>query len=111
MGRRTAFLRARKAQEMTKRKAPPIPRRKKASPSPAEVPAAVPADKTGTHSNHLLITALGASAGGLEALEHFFRNMPADSGIAFVVVQHMAPDHASALPQLLARCTQMPVEE
>ncbi|HEX5422841.1 MAG TPA: chemotaxis protein CheB, partial [Candidatus Acidoferrales bacterium] len=59
--------------------------------------------------NQLLIAALGASAGGLQALEKFFKNMPDDSGIAFVVVQHLAPDHASALPELLASCTDMAV--
>src|SRR5438309_1319912 len=58
-----------------------------------------------------VIAALGASAGGLEALEEFFRHMPAGEDIAFIVVQHLAPDHASALPELLARCTTMTVEQ
>ena len=49
-----------------------------------------------------LIVAIGASAGGLEALETFFQHMPPDAGMAFVVIQHLAPDHASALAQLLA---------
>ena len=63
------------------------------------------------NSNQLLIAALGASAGGLEALEKFFKHMPADSGIGFVIVQHLAPDRTSALPELLARCTDMTVEQ
>ena len=63
-----------------------------------------------TNTREFLITALGASAGGLEALEKFFRHMPADAGITFIVVQHLAPDHATALPDLLARYTPMPVE-
>ena len=58
-----------------------------------------------------MIAALGASAGGLEPLENFFRRMPADSDVAFVIVQHLAPDHASALPELLGRHTAMPVEQ
>src|SRR5580704_16155767 len=62
-------------------------------------------------SNEFLIVALGASAGGLEPLETFFKHMPADAGFAFVIVQHLAPDHPTALPQLLARHTPMPVEE
>jgi two-component system, chemotaxis family, CheB/CheR fusion protein len=62
-------------------------------------------------NNEFVIAALGASAGGLEALEKFFRHMASDAGIGFVVVQHLAPDHASALPELLARCTAMPVEQ
>jgi PAS domain S-box-containing protein len=66
-----------------------------------------------SQSNHndFPIAALGASAGGLEAFEKFFKLMPADSGIAFTVVQHLAPDHSSALPELLARHTQMAVEQ
>src|SRR5579862_1263354 len=62
-------------------------------------------------SNEFLIVALGASAGGLEPLETFFRHMPPDAGFAFVIVQHLAPDHPTALPELLARHTAMPVEE
>jgi len=61
-------------------------------------------------AGQFVIAALGASAGGLEALENFFRHMPADSGIGFVVVQHLSPDHASVLAKLLARCTSMSVE-
>ncbi|MEO8341446.1 MAG: chemotaxis protein CheB, partial [Nitrospirota bacterium] len=55
--------------------------------------------------------ALGASAGGLEAFEKFFKHMPSDAGIGFVVVQHLAPDHDSALTELVARYTKMPVEQ
>ena len=58
-----------------------------------------------------VIAALGASAGGLEPLETFFKHMPADAGIAFVIVQHLAPDHPTALPELLGRHTGMPVEQ
>jgi two-component system CheB/CheR fusion protein len=60
---------------------------------------------------HFLIAAIGASAGGLDAYETFFRNMPPDAGIAFAVVMHLAPDHESALTQLLARHTRMSVEQ
>ena len=62
-------------------------------------------------TDEFVIAALGASAGGLEALEKFFQHMPADAGISFIVVQHLAPDHATALPELLARRTDMPVEQ
>jgi two-component system, chemotaxis family, CheB/CheR fusion protein len=61
--------------------------------------------------NGFLIAALGASAGGLEAFEKFFKHTPADADIAFAVVQHLAPDHPSALPELLARHTRMVVEQ
>jgi two-component system CheB/CheR fusion protein len=63
------------------------------------------------YTDELLIVALGASAGGLEALERFFKHMPADSGMAFIVVQHLAPDHPTALPEILARSTKMPVAQ
>src|SRR5690349_2452987 len=62
-------------------------------------------------TREFLIVALGASAGGLEPLESFFAHMPSDPGIAFVIVQHLAPDHPSALAELLARRTEMPVEQ
>lgn len=58
----------------------------------------------------LNIVGLGASAGGLEALEAFFRGVPADSGLAFVVVQHLDPTHEGLLPELLQRATPMPVQ-
>ena len=57
------------------------------------------------------IVGLGASAGGLEALQEFFDAMPKDSGMAFVVVTHQHPGHASMLAELLARHTQMPCVE
>jgi two-component system CheB/CheR fusion protein len=62
-------------------------------------------------TSDFVIAALGASAGGLEPLETFFKQMPAESGIAFVIIQHLAPDHETALPQLLGRHTEMPVEQ
>lgn len=55
------------------------------------------------------VVALGASAGGLEALEKFFDNMPADSGLAFVVVQHLSPDFKSLMNELLARHTKLAI--
>lgn len=61
--------------------------------------------------NRFVIAALGASAGGLAALEEFFQYMPPNAGIAFIVVQHLSPDHASALGELLARYTEMPVAQ
>ena len=57
------------------------------------------------------IVGLGASAGGLEALEEFFRRMPPDAGMAFVVVTHQHPSHTSLLPELLRKHTRMPVTE
>jgi hypothetical protein len=55
------------------------------------------------------IIGIGASAGGVEALEVFFRNTPADSGSAFVIVQHLDPTHEDMMPELLQRRTAMRV--
>ncbi len=62
-------------------------------------------------ANRFPIVALGASAGGLEALEQFFRHVPTESGMAFVVIQHLDPDHTGMLPELLQRATAMPVAQ
>ncbi len=58
-----------------------------------------------------LIVGIGASAGGLDAFTAFFAAMPPDSGVAFVLVQHLSPDHKSLLAELLAKTTAMPVME
>ncbi|HYN53987.1 MAG TPA: chemotaxis protein CheB, partial [Methylotenera sp.] len=55
------------------------------------------------------IVGIGSSAGGLEALEQLFRHTPADSGLAFVLVSHLSPDHVSLLTEILQRITTMPV--
>jgi len=73
---------------------------------PAQVESVPPQS---TSQPHGIIVGMGASAGGLEAFETFFTHMPPDSGMAFVLVQHLAPDRASLLPELLARYTRMPV--
>ena len=52
---------------------------------------------------------IGASAGGLEALEKFFAHVAPDCGLAFVVVTHQHPGHTSLLPELLRKCTRMRV--
>ncbi len=57
------------------------------------------------------VVALGASAGGLEAFEQFLRAMPGDSGMGFVLVQHLDPTHPSILAEILQRSTAMPVVE
>ena len=55
------------------------------------------------------IVGMGASAGGLEALEAFFTHMPPDKNIAFVIIQHLSPKHKSIMGALLSKCTQMDV--
>jgi two-component system CheB/CheR fusion protein len=51
------------------------------------------------------IVGIGASAGGLEALEQFLSHVPAQSGIAFVIIQHLDPTHKGIMPELLQRTT------
>ncbi len=64
-------------------------------------------------SHGVTIVGIGASAGGLAAFEAFFSAMPADAdpGLAFVLIQHLAPDHKSLLRELVSRYTSMPVLE
>ena len=57
------------------------------------------------------IVGVGASAGGLEAFTHLLENLPLDTGMGFVLVQHMAPRAHSMLPEILAKTTRMPVTE
>lgn len=57
------------------------------------------------------IVGIGASAGGLKAFENFFQNLPSDSGMAFVLVQHLAPHHESELADLLQNYTLMQVRQ
>ena len=59
----------------------------------------------------LSVVGIGASAGGLEAFRLLFEAMPADTGMAFVVVLHLPANRKSMLPEILARWTAMPVQE
>lgn len=61
------------------------------------------------HSNKFPIVCIGASAGGLEAMELFFRNVPENSGLGYVVIQHLDPTQKGLLPELLQRISNIPV--
>ena len=61
------------------------------------------------HATSSCVVALGASAGGTEALLSFFENMPKITGIAFIVIQHLSPDFKSLMPDLLKNHTSMPI--
>ena len=68
--------------------------------------------KTGMHENEEtspLIIGIGASAGGLEALQQFFDYMPPNSGLTFVVIQHLSPDYKSLMADILGKHTEMNV--
>ena len=58
-----------------------------------------------------LIVGIGASAGGLEAFRAFFSQMPADDDFAFVLIQHLSPEHVSALADIVGRSTSMVVTD
>jgi two-component system, chemotaxis family, CheB/CheR fusion protein len=57
------------------------------------------------------VVAIGASAGGLEAFTQILKNLPIDTGMGFVLIQHLAPQHDSQLSEILRRSTEMPVNE
>src|SRR3954465_9145045 len=59
----------------------------------------------------LPVVALGGSAGCIPALQHFFSEMPPDSGMAFVVAMHLAAGHESIMDEIIGRSTTMPVEK
>lgn len=70
-----------------------------------------PSGRTETPAKNFPIVGIGASAGGLDALTELLRELPAHTGMAFVIVQHMDPKHESALDSILARSTNMPVAQ
>ena len=94
------------------------PRRERAR--PAELPARATGEAASIQLGSeqrpaarrvLPIVGIGASAGGLEALEGFLRHVPSRSGMAFVVVQHLDPTHKGAVVELLQRDDRMPVAQ
>jgi two-component system CheB/CheR fusion protein len=68
-------------------------------------------NKTGKKPKEYPIVAIGASAGGIEAITELLKHLPADTGMAYVYIQHMDPDHESMLPSIIGRATRMPVQE
>lgn len=77
----------------------------------AAPPPELAADAVRKSSTAFPVVGIGASAGGLEALEQFLANVPAHSGIAYVIVQHLDPTHKGMMPELLQRATSMPVQQ
>lgn len=62
-------------------------------------------------SNYTRVVAIGASAGGLAAFEELIKNLPADTGMAFVLLSHILRDSKSLLPEILSKSTKMPVTQ
>lgn len=61
--------------------------------------------------DQFLIVGIGASAGGIQALKRFFSHVPNDSGMAYVVILHMSPEHESKLPEILQLTSGIPVNQ
>ena len=78
----------------------------KAIPSKRKSPA-----KAEVKENTFPVVAIGASAGGLEAMMELLKHLPADTGMAFIYVQHLSPDHKSLLTEILSKKTKMAVQE
>lgn len=78
---------------------------------PRPSPGAEHAPAAGTPPALPVVVGLGASAGGLDALKKFFAALPAQSGLAYVVVVHLSPSHDSHLAELLRAAARIPVEQ
>src|SRR2546430_1172857 len=78
-----------------------MPKKNNSNPA-ADVPTSPP-------SADCPVAGIGASAGGMEAFSDLLRNVPSNTGMAYVLVQHLDPKHASLLPELLSKVTSMPV--
>jgi two-component system CheB/CheR fusion protein len=71
----------------------------------------IPAPRSAGNKTLFPIVGIGASAGGLEAIEGLLAGVPSGSNLAFVIIQHLAPEHKSIMAQLLRKYTTMQVEE
>ena len=83
--------------------------RKKHTEGSAAAPSAKAAESDRAGRVGPYIVGIGASAGGLEAFEQFFSHLPPDTGMAFILVQHLEPTHKGMMPELLGRQTKMQV--
>jgi two-component system CheB/CheR fusion protein len=86
----------------------PIPHENSLLPAASATSKSKPAPIT---AKSFLVVGVGASAGGLEAFTELLKHLPVDTGMAFVLVQHLDPVHESSLAQILGRATAMPVRE
>src|SRR6476659_7217269 len=88
--------------------------KKQTSQSPAAQRKSRKTNQVNLHTqpnNEITVVGIGASAGGLKALQEFFEALPSNTGMAYVVITHLHPEHESHLPELLQRHTQMPVRQ
>jgi two-component system, chemotaxis family, CheB/CheR fusion protein len=88
--------------------------KKQTNPIPAAQRKPKKTNKVNLHASQndeITVVGIGASAGGLRALETFFETLPSDTGLAYVVITHLHPEHESHLAELLQRHTHMPVQQ
>ena len=97
------------------KKAAPSPKKKPAEKTPARRNSAKTAQskrkKSIPDKKLFPVVAIGASAGGIEAISALLENLPPNLGMAYVIIQHLAPNHESILPEILERKTKMPVHQ
>ena len=87
--------------------AAPAPKPSRVRKTTARKPTAPAQPAPAERARGFPIVGIGASAGGLEALDELFAEMPADTGMAFVVITHQHPGHTSLLPELLSKITRI----
>ena len=88
--------------------------KKQISPSPAAQRKSQKTNKVNLDAqknDEITVVGIGASAGGLKALQEFFEALPSNTGMAYVVITHLHPEYESHLPELLQRHTHMPVQQ
>src|SRR5271157_4918474 len=93
------------------KKGPKVPKRKSTKLSPVKSFSKKNGGGSGAGKDQFYIVGMRGSAGSLEAFEQFFRNMPSESGAAFVLISHLDPTHKGVMPELLQRYTRMKVFE
>jgi two-component system CheB/CheR fusion protein len=89
----------------------PVTQTDRSAPSDPDGPATheLPRPEEAAPSNDVPVVGVGASAGGIEALEGFFRGLPSKPGLGIVVVTHLSPERESRLHEIIARLTELPV--
>ena len=66
-------------------------------------------DSHNSNEAPVCVVGIGASAGGLEAIQELLKNLPDNTGMAYVIIQHLSPDYKSMLSEILCKYTMMPV--
>src|SRR5579862_459450 len=111
MAKKPGTRKARKASGRLDQPQPKVARKQPTVPSKAVKPARSSRSEPTPVSERFPVVGLGASAGGLEAFTLFLKALPTDTGMGFVLIQHLDPTHESILASLLQRATKMPIRE